>query len=113
MYETWYKQGSKQGIYEYALINNIITTEDGEHVSILEWIEQKINTNPYKEVTVDIVYMKKILGPDFEDKSDEAIRTSLRRAFKKFNIDLRTALIDDGNVKINMRLIPDITYDKR
>ena len=96
----------RPSIYEHALINNIITTEDGEYVSILEWIEQKINTNPYKEVTVDIVYMKKILGPDFENKSDEAIRTSLRNTLKKFDIDLRTALINDGNVKMTMRLIP-------
>ena len=93
-------------IYEYALVNNIITTEKGEYVSILEWIEQKININTYKEITVDIIYMKKILGPDFKDKSDETIRTSLRRTLKKFNIDLRTALIYDGSVKLTMRLIP-------
>lgn len=85
---------SRPSKYEDALLNNIVTTEDGEYVSILEWIEQKIRTN--KEFTVDMKYMKKILGPEFRKKNDDAIGVSLRSILEKYNIDLRRKLHHDG-----------------
>ena len=86
--------------YEDALLNNIVTTEDGEYVSILEWIEQKISTN--KEFTVDMAYMKKILGPEFRKKNDDSIGVSLRGILEKYNIDMRRKLHHDG-MKLIMR----------
>ncbi len=92
------------GIYDYALIDNLITTEEGEYVSILEWIEQKINTSPQKEFIVNISYMKKILGPEFIKKNDDAVRISLRNTFQKHNIRMNSALCEDGDIKLTMNL---------
>ena len=89
------------GIYEEALINNIVTTEDGDYVSILEWIQQKIDTD--RELTIDIAYMKKILGPEFGKKNDDAFRVSVRRILKKYDIFLKSKLQDNGSVKMTMR----------
>lgn len=43
-------------------------------------IKQNIGTN--REFTVDITYMKKILGPEFRKKNDDASRASLRNTLK-------------------------------
>ena len=72
------------GIYEDALINNMVTTEDGEYISILEWAQQKINTSSDKELIVNVSYMKKILGPEFKDESHDAICVSIHQTFKKY-----------------------------
>lgn len=90
------------GIYDHALIDNLITTEEGEYVSILEWIEQKINTNRQKKFIVNLSYMKKVLGPEFIKKSDDAIRMSLRNTFQKHNIRMTGAVCEDGDIKLTM-----------
>lgn len=90
------------GIYDHALIDNLITTEEGEYVSILEWIEQKIS--PQKEFIVNLSYMKKVLGPEFIKKSDDAVRISLRNTFQKHNIIMTSALCEDGEIKLTMNL---------
>jgi hypothetical protein len=90
------------GTYEHAIIYNLITTEEGEYVNILEWIEQKINASHRKEFIVNISYMKKVLGPEFVKKNDNAVYTSLTNTFKKYNISVTRALCKDGNIKLTM-----------
>jgi len=88
--------------YEDALLNNIVTTEDGEFVTILEWVEQMTTVN--KEFTVDMEYMKKILGPEFSNRNDDTVGTALRSSFKKHGIDMRRRSYSDG-MKLTMSLI--------
>lgn len=95
---------NRPSIYEYALLNNIVTTEDGEYVSILEWIEQNINAN--KEFMVNMAYMKKILGPKFTKTNDDAVGISLRNILTKYNIDLRRKLHIDG-MTLTMKYITE------
>lgn len=90
------------GIYDNALIDNLITTEEGEYVGILEWIEQKINTNHQKKFIVNLSYMKKVLGPEFIKKSDDTVCMSLRNTFQKHNIRMTSALCKDGDIKLTM-----------
>jgi hypothetical protein len=92
------------GIYDHALIDNLITTEEGEYVSILEWIEQKINASPQKEFIVNLSYMKKVLGPEFIKKNDGAVYMSLRNTFQKYNISVTSAVCEDGDIKLTMNL---------
>lgn len=92
------------GIYDHALIDNLITTEEGEYICILEWIEQKINANPQNEFIVNLSYMKKVLGPEFMKKSDDAVSMSLRNTFQKHNIRMTSALYKDGEIKLTMNL---------
>lgn len=84
-----------QSIYEKALIDNLVTTEDGEYSSILGWLEQNISKN--KEFTVDVGYIKKILGPEFNKKKDDVISISLRNILEKYNIGVRRTT--QGNVR--------------
>ena len=76
-----------QSIYERALMNNLVTTEDGEYLTILEWLGQNISKD--KEFTVDVGYMKKILGPEFNKKKDDVISISIRTILEKYNIRVR------------------------
>jgi hypothetical protein len=90
------------GIYGHAFIDNLITTEEGEYVSILEWIEQKINMSTQKELIVNLSYMKKVLGPEFIKKNDEAVRVSIRNTLQKHKIRMTSALCKDGDIKLIM-----------
>lgn len=92
----------RPSLYEHALINNIITTEEGEYVSILEWIEQKINTSHQKEFIVNLSYMKKVLGPEFINKNDDTVRVSIRNTLQKYDIRVTSALCDNGDIKLMM-----------
>ena len=96
----------RSSLYEHALINNIITTEEGEYVSILEWIVQKINTSPDKNVMVDVAYMKKILGPEFRKKDENVVCSSLRHILMKYDVIVRRSFNNDGSMKITMRFPP-------
>lgn len=87
---------NRPSIYEDAILNNIVTAEDGEYVSILEWIEQNINTN--KEFVVNMAYMKNILGPKFIKINIDAIGVSLRNTLAKYNIDVRRRSNIDGMI---------------
>lgn len=91
---------NRPSIYEDAILNNIVTTKDGEYVSILEWIEQNINTN--KEFVVDMAYMKRILGPKFIKINTDAIGVSLRNTLTKYNIDVRRKS-HNGNMILTMK----------
>jgi hypothetical protein len=93
------------GIYDHALIDNLITTEEGEYVSILEWIEQEINKSSQKKFITNISYMKKVLGPEFIKKTDDAVRVSIRYTLQKYNIRVASVLCDDGDIKLTMSYI--------
>lgn len=90
-------------ICELALINSLVTTEDGEYLTILEWIEQKISIN--KIFTVDTVYMKKILGPEFLNTQDYTIYDSLKPILKKHNIVISSKSQHDNTIFIFKPLI--------
>ena len=60
-------------------------------------------TNPYKEIIVDLTYIRKILGPEFRKKRDDIICTALRDILKKYDIILRSKSQDDGSIKMTMR----------
>ena len=90
--------------YEHALINNLMIAEDGEYVSILEWVHRNIDKSPNKEVVVNMTYMKKILGPKFANNSQSTIYGPLHRAFIKYGINMKIRKCDDG-LKITLRKI--------
>lgn len=90
----------KSSIYENALITNMITTKDGEYLNILEWIKQETNTG--RKLTVDISYMRNILGPEFKKKNDDTIYFSLRNILKKHDIIVSQKTQHDG-IKIIMK----------
>ncbi len=91
------------GIYNRALIDNLVTTEEGEYVNILEWIEQNINASPQKKFIVKISCMKKVLGPEFIKKNDGAVYMSIRSIFLKYNIIVARTVCEDGDIKLTMK----------
>ena len=99
-----YENNKKQSLYEQALINNIVTTEDGDYVSILEWIKENIGTN--RKFTIDVSYMKKILGQEFVKKSDNTLCVSLRHILKKYDVILKRKIQQDGNTKLLVSPLP-------
>ena len=96
------------GHYENALINNIVTTENGDYVSILEWIKQHIGTN--REFTIDVSYMKKILGQEFVKKSDDTFCVSIRNTLKKYDIIVKRQMQQDGKIKLLVSPLPSYHY---
>ena len=86
--------------YEEALINNIVTTDNGDYINILEWINQNINTD--REFTVDIEYIKKILGPEFINKKDNVIFGSVKTILRKYNINARRKTHEDGSMTMKL-----------
>lgn len=111
------KDKKHQGIYKYTLNNNLTTTEDGEYVSILQWIQQQIDKSPDNTIRMKIVDIKKVLGPEFENKRDYVILEGLKRALINYGIDVRcrTYKKDFSQVLIMLPIIyeHDKRYDKR
>lgn len=92
----------ERSLYIDALTNNMVTTDDGNTVSILEWIRQEIDKSPKKLSIVDTKYFKTILGPSFKDANHTAIYMSIRDALKKYNINTRRISYFYGNVIMTM-----------
>ena len=80
------------GNYEYAILNNIVTTKEGDYVTILEYIEQNIDKSPYKSVSTDVIYIKKILGSEFRNRGADTIYQSLKIILEKYNIRVNRSL---------------------
>jgi hypothetical protein len=92
----------RQDIYKYALLNNMITTEDGKDISILRYIEQKIDESPDKRIATDIKNMKKALGPGFENRCIDTFYIMLKHIFAKYGITLRSKSHYYGGMSITM-----------
>ena len=48
-------------LYKHILNNNMTVTEDGEYVSLLQWIQQQIDKSPDKTIRMKIIDIKKLL----------------------------------------------------
>lgn len=107
------KEKKHQGIYKYMLNNNMITTEDGEYVSILQWIQQQIDISHDNTIRMKIVDIKKALGPEFENKRDCVVWEGLKRALINYGIDVRSRTYKKDLSQILMMLPIKYENDKR
>lgn len=95
------------------LTNNIITTEDGEYVSLLQWIQQQIDASPDKTIRMKFTDVKKALGPEFENKRYFVIWEGLKRALLHYGIDVRSGRYKKDESQILMMLPIRYEHDKR
>lgn len=96
------------GIYEDAIINNIVTTDNGDYLTILEWIEQNIREDPSKKFEVETEKIKTLLGQEFKEKGDTAIISTIRRILSKYGIIIKSKLHNDG---VKIKIILTMSFD--
>lgn len=100
-------------LYKHVLNDTMITTEDGEYVSLLQWIQQQIDISPDKTIRMKYADVKKVLGPEFENKTYYVVWEGLRHALLSYGIDVKSRTYKKDDSQVLMMLPIKYEHDKK
>lgn len=100
-------------LYKHILNDNMTVTEDGEYISILQWIQRQIDASSDNTIRMKIADIKKALGPEFENKRDYVIYEGLKRALIYYGIDVRSRTYKKDYSQVLIMLPIQYEHDKR